>query len=411
MQSYAGRLLRFCAVGVIVISAFVLLCMWYVCSNQSCSFNKFLISGKNDTRWRRLTANRQILSNWTAEKKHSSDGNSLDSVKVDFNIIGSDVIVFLHIQNTGGSVFARHMVEDLELERPCRCRKNRRICRCYRPGNYGSTWFFSRYTTGWKCGVHPDWSELSTCVDRIMDEDEGKPVKRSFFFRYFFITVLRDPVKRFLSEFWHVRQGQSWSSLRHWCGGIEVSENELPACFDRDDLSDLTLEEFMACKHNLAINRQARMLADLALVGCYNNSSSLSKEDRDLIVLTSAKSNLHKMAFFGLSEFPKVSQYMFEATFGMNFKAKNSLSHDSLNRSARKELFKEISAKDIENIKRINYLDTELYYYAKELLFLRFEKLKKMDPLFENNFKIFNKNDLSSENWAEKEDFIDNLLD
>lgn len=148
------------------------------------------------------------------------------------------------------------------------------------------------------------------------------------------------------------------------------------------------------------------MLSDLALVGCYN--SSLSKEDQDLIILTSAKNNLHKMSFFGLSEFPKISQYMFEVTFGLKFRAKTSFSHDSANRSMRKELFREINAKDIENIKRINYLDTELYYYAKELLFFRFEKLKKADPSFKNYFARSN---LSTENWAEKEDFLDNLLD
>ncbi|GFY42035.1 heparan-sulfate 6-O-sulfotransferase 2 [Trichonephila inaurata madagascariensis] len=409
MQLYTGRFLRYCTIGVILMCIFVVSFLWYTCSNEKCLLNKLQIftSGKNYTYqapWRRLKANREIISNWT-EKKYVAESSKLDFVKSDFNIKGSDVIVFLHIQNTGGSVFARHMVEDLALERPCRCKKRKRICQCYRPNNFGSTWFFSRYTAGWKCGVHPDWSELSSCVDRMMDEDEGKPVKR----RYFFITVLRDPVKRFLSEFWHVRQGQSWSSSRHWCDGVEVTENELPACFDREDLSDLTLEEFMKCKHNLAINRQTRMLADLALAGCYN--SSLSKDDRDLIILTSAKINLHKMSFLGLSEFPKLSQYMFEETFGMKFKVKNSLSHDSLNRSARKELFKEISAKDIENIKRINYLDIEFYHYAKELLFYRFEKLKQNNPHLEDNFEIFDKSDLSSENWAEKEDFIDNLLD
>lgn len=99
---------------------------------------------------------------------------------------------------------------------------------------------------------------------------------------------------------------------------------------------------------------------------------------------------------------------MFEVTFGLKFRAKTSFSHESGNRSMRKELFREINAKDIENIKRINYLDTELYYYAKELLFFRFEKLKKADPSFKNYFARSN---LSSENWAEREDFLDNLLD
>ena len=29
-------------------------------------------------------------------------------------------------------------------------------------------WLFSRYSTGWKCGLHPDWTELTGCVDKYL---------------------------------------------------------------------------------------------------------------------------------------------------------------------------------------------------------------------------------------------------
>ena len=29
-------------------------------------------------------------------------------------------------------------------------------------------WLFSRYSTGWKCGLHPDWTELVGCVDAYL---------------------------------------------------------------------------------------------------------------------------------------------------------------------------------------------------------------------------------------------------
>ena len=61
----------------------------------------------------------------------------------------------------------------------------------------------------------------------------------------------------------------------------------------------------MACSHNLASNRQTRMLADLSLVGCYN--SSLSNAEKDRIMLASAKHNLQFMPFFMLTEYQKVS--------------------------------------------------------------------------------------------------------
>lgn len=40
---------------------------------------------------------------------------------VDFNIRGDDVMVFLHIQKTGGTTFGRHLVKNIQLEQPCDC--------------------------------------------------------------------------------------------------------------------------------------------------------------------------------------------------------------------------------------------------------------------------------------------------
>ena len=60
----------------------------------------------------------------------------------------------------------------------------------------------------------------------------------------------------------------------------------------------------MACRYNLASNRQTRMLADLSLVGCYNSSMSIVERDR--IMLASAKQNLQFMPFFMLTELQKV---------------------------------------------------------------------------------------------------------
>lgn len=52
---------------------------------------------------------------------------------VDFNIKGDDVIVFLHIQKTGGTTFGRHLVRNIQLERPCECHAGQKKCTCFRP--------------------------------------------------------------------------------------------------------------------------------------------------------------------------------------------------------------------------------------------------------------------------------------
>ena len=89
-----------------------------------------------------------------------------------FNTSASDVMVFLHIQKTGGTTFEKHLVQDIELEEPCTCQSKRvkskqnmyKIkCECLRPGDSGQTWLFSRYSPPvWKCGLHPDWTELTS---------------------------------------------------------------------------------------------------------------------------------------------------------------------------------------------------------------------------------------------------------
>lgn len=95
---------------------------------------------------------------------------------VDFEIKGEDVIVFLHIQKTGGTTFGRHLVQNVRLEVPCDCRPGQKKCTCYRP-NRKETWLFSRFSTGWSCGLHADWTELTNCVPGVLNRKESKTKK------------------------------------------------------------------------------------------------------------------------------------------------------------------------------------------------------------------------------------------
>ncbi|NWV39403.1 H6ST2 sulfotransferase, partial [Grantiella picta] len=81
---------------------------------------------------------------------------------------GDDLIVFLHIQKTGGTTFGRHLVRNIQLEQPCECRAGQKKCTCHRPGKR-ETWLFSRFSTGWSCGLHADWTELTNCVPSVVD--------------------------------------------------------------------------------------------------------------------------------------------------------------------------------------------------------------------------------------------------
>uniref|UniRef100_A0A1S4GCK6 Heparan-sulfate 6-O-sulfotransferase n=1 Tax=Anopheles gambiae TaxID=7165 RepID=A0A1S4GCK6_ANOGA len=143
-----------------------------------------------------------------------------------FDMNAHDVMVFLHIQKTGGT-FGKHLVRDLDLKRPCTCQRKKKRCYCFRP-HRNENWLFSRYSTGWKCGLHADWTELTGCVDQELDKNEGETAKR----RYFYITLLREPIARYLSEFRHVQRGATWKNARHWCLGRHATPDELPPCYN-----------------------------------------------------------------------------------------------------------------------------------------------------------------------------------
>ncbi|KAM7375236.1 hypothetical protein PAMA_014365 [Pampus argenteus] len=282
----------------------------------------------------------------------------------EFNIRGDDVMVFLHIQKTGGTTFGRHLVKNIQLEQPCDCMPGQRKCTCHRPGK-AESWLFSRFSTGWSCGLHADWTELTSCVPVVMNKRDKKNVQKSKR-NFYYITMLRDPVSRYLSEWKHVQRGATWKTALHMCDGRPPTQDELPACYSGEDWTGVSLADFMNCPSNLANNRQVRMLADLSLVGCYN-MSSMSELERGRVLLASAKANLRNMAFFGLTEFQRKTQYLFERTFGLRFI--RAFTQINSTRAASVG----ISEKVRWRIEGLNALDVELYEYAKELFLRRYQ--------------------------------------
>lgn len=120
-----------------------------------------------------------LYSNRISDKVTGLSYDDIFNGNFHFDINANDVMVFLHIQKTGGTSFGRHLVQDLDLQRPCTCQRKHKRCYCFRP-NRNENWLFSRYSTGWKCGLHADWTELTNCVDAELDKNEGEPAKRRY---------------------------------------------------------------------------------------------------------------------------------------------------------------------------------------------------------------------------------------
>lgn len=283
-----------------------------------------------------------------------------------FDVEGDDIIVFLHMQKTGGTKFGKHLVKNLNIEYPCECIPKRKKCTCERP-NSKNIWLFSRYSIGWPCGLHADWTELQACVPGYINRHEGKKRSR----RYLYITILREPVPRFVSEFRCYQRGATWKNSLHMCNGRVAKKKELPPCYEGENWTDVTLPEFIGCSSNLALNRQTRMLADLKLVGCYD-TTLMSRNRREAILLDSAIRNLESMAYFALVEYQTESQYLFEKTFGMKFRQPFVQMDVEDTRAGSITL----DAENLTRIQELNQLDIKLYSFAKELFFERLKYFK-----------------------------------
>ena len=180
------------------------------------------------------------------------------------------------------------------------------------------------------------------------------------------MTVLRDPINRYISEWRHKQRGATWRKSLHMCDGRLPTKEELPKCYKGDTWEGVPLDEFMNCKYNLANNRQTRMLADLSLVGCYN-LSKMPEEERKQVMLRSAKRNLRRLAFFGLTEYQQDSQFLFEQTFKLNF----TMPFDQLNDTRAGQELQFVTPQQMERIKQLNSLDLELYQFARDLFVQR----------------------------------------
>ncbi|XP_038939488.1 heparan-sulfate 6-O-sulfotransferase 1 isoform X1 [Rattus norvegicus] len=190
--------------------------------------------------------------------------------------------------------------------------------------------------------------------------------------KFYYITLLRDPVSRYLSEWRHVQRGATWKTSLHMCDGRTPTPEELPPCYEGTDWSGCTLQEFMDCPYNLANNRQVRMLADLSLVGCYN-LSFIPESKRAQLLLESAKKNLRGMAFFGLTEFQRKTQYLFERTFNLKF-IRPFMQYNSTRAGG-----VEVDEDTIRHIEELNDLDMQLYDYAKDLFQQRYQYKRQLE--------------------------------
>ena len=335
------------------------------------------------------------------------------TTEVLFDPHGNDTMVYLHVQKTGGSAFLEHMVT---LKQPVFQRVGLalvgraplKLCRMGRfkwkrgggfintvnhtldihlewcPRNMlnltDETWLISEKTTGWMCGVHALYVDFIRClrnVNLVNKFNRVAKVKKYYPLvspnrTFHYITLLRHPVLRYLSEYLQTTRGACWPMHDRVCDGkVVASKQRLPFCADckRKRVFKVhvqeSLREYLSCDVIWRNNRLTLALADSELVTCWNTTQCTSGK-RDKVLLESAKQNLLKFAFFGILEFQEESGWLFERTFGMEFGIRPP--YFPFNSSVANLLLQELSVHPslYRRVIANNKLDLELYWFALE---------------------------------------------
>uniref|UniRef100_A0A0R3T480 Heparan-sulfate 6-O-sulfotransferase n=1 Tax=Rodentolepis nana TaxID=102285 RepID=A0A0R3T480_RODNA len=237
----------------------------------------------------------------------------------------SVVLVFVHIQKTGGTFVESALTKSGVVGFPCRC-LTRKVCNCNFKNNI---WLFSRFSVGWRCGLHADFTELQECVPEMLGRLEHSKRSR----RLVYFTLVRDSIDRYISEYLHMRRKQSfWNGSTLRCKGKSPPLHNITCDFANDVTNAskyLSFSRYVNCSHSLSNNRQTRMLASLADLDCYTHlnewtqpiPSNISISSHQVDLLLSAVDNLAtKMATFGIIEHSVYTQYMYRMILGLIFR-------------------------------------------------------------------------------------------
>jgi hypothetical protein len=125
----------------------------------------------------------------------------------------------------------------------------------------------------------------------------------------YFITLIRNPLSRYVSEWNHVVR-KSLNNIYSEASSCN-KEKLIKNCY-----LDTDIEMFQSCFPD-SVNRISNFLADYDL---NDTNCTLFQVENERKLLDSAKKDLKGMAFFGLTEYEEQSQKLFEKTFKTSFK-------------------------------------------------------------------------------------------
>ncbi|OAF69390.1 hypothetical protein A3Q56_02857 [Intoshia linei] len=239
--------------------------------------------------------------------------------------------VFIHIQKTGGTFYEKQFckmfcskliklkfkkIDCINCIKKLICKSNYTIRSDVEGSIYGhkrvniknfKTFLFnshipivSRYTVGWVCGVHADFSHFENCnIKKKLASYCPKNLKYpQSSNEKVYITLIRDPVKRIISEYYkfNEKKGNSmWDSVDMGTKDLSYRYNEIK-----------NFTQFIKCVPDTVLNRMTYMLSNL-------NKIDFNKLKWKKIILKNAKKNvIEKFIIFGNIDYYQETNKLFQ---------------------------------------------------------------------------------------------------
>jgi hypothetical protein len=294
----------------------------------------------------------------------------------------NDTLTFIHIQKTSGTYWINEMRKNLLARNAhngwsnvCIFEPNEKLYNCYetRHDFNKDAEIFWNVNEHFGCDIHAGFAELMFCI-------------QSDYRAYgtiHYTTILRNPQERYVSEFEHVKKGARWKNSVRRCKEQLLYKS---SCYEGfENWTHVTWPDFLGCEYNLANNRQVRMLANYNELGCdslkcwlkSSNCSIEMKRKYENDLLENAKKNLVSFSFFGLTEYQRLSQYLFEKTFKNKFKFSQPFSE--INERIGLKSLEAVNRDYMNEINENNNLDIKLYDFATKIFFDRVAYFKDLD--------------------------------
>jgi len=212
-----------------------------------------------------------------------------------------------------------------------------------------------------------------------------------------YITLFREPIARFLSEFYETYDG--WETTHR----TPPEQRREDACarqlpnhtmwrrahfgvdFTTKDEYDALFPYWIRCSKNMAANRQTRALSyNEYFVKDGRTAGNLTRRLCGDLPLASkdcplrlAREALYQFSFFGLNEARCASEKLFEAQFGVRFAAAHAARGagadvgEGARRFSAKLSFKQLRPEEQVLVRQLNSDDLQLYKEAEQVFNLR----------------------------------------